>query len=127
MLLLDLPGSPSNTPYHGLSLHPIATATFLPGLHYSAGLISCDAKARGIWRLTRSSRIIAPKGRDKSPATIDTAHCTPFSRVIEKAVPPTLMIKTCPPIVIRVMPINNQFLWIPANTFNLLSILRQLT
>lgn len=57
---------------------------------------------------------------------IQTPHCMASMRLIENAKPPTKTIITCPPIMMQLIIIKNQFRWTPSNILNLLSSRRLL-
>ncbi|EWG37919.1 hypothetical protein FVEG_14811 [Fusarium verticillioides 7600] len=72
------------------------------------------------------SLISAPQGTEMAPKPIDSPHSLPFKRTISKASLPTKMMRTWPPIMMRLIMMKKTLRWRPSKTFSLLSSRRSL-
>ncbi len=60
-------------------------------------------------------------GRERAPRRIEIAHCLASRRTVDRALEPIFTMSTCPQIVMKLMPIKNQFRLMPSKMLNLLS------
>ncbi|KAM5524820.1 hypothetical protein FOXG_17825 [Fusarium oxysporum f. sp. lycopersici 4287] len=67
------------------------------------------------------SLISAPHGTEMAPRPIDSPHSLPFKRTISKASLPTKMMRTWPPIMMRLIMMKKTLRWRPSKMLSLLS------
>ena len=60
-------------------------------------------------------------GRERAPRKRDMAHCVLSRRTVDRALDPRKTMRTCPRIVMMLIPMKNQFRLMPSKMFNLLS------
>lgn len=60
-------------------------------------------------------------GRERAPRKMDMAHCVLSRGNVDRALDPRKTMRTCPKMVIMLIPMKNQFRLMPSKMFNLLS------